>query len=138
VTRPLGAVTQWDRRPRTICDYSFYLVNEDTIELCPADSMQFGRSLLRILQQISRSDPRLGIVCLSKIDITDGCYRINIRTDDIPKLAIMFPTQDGEEQLIGLSLVLPMGRKKSPPLFTAATEIVTDLANTKLQANVSS
>jgi hypothetical protein len=46
---PLGVVPQRERRPRTICDYSFFLVNYDTIELCPAESMQFGRALLRIL-----------------------------------------------------------------------------------------
>jgi hypothetical protein len=60
--------------------------------------MQFGRALLRILQQIARSDPRLGSGYLSKIDIADGFYRIAIRPDDISKLAIMFPTQNGEEQ----------------------------------------
>jgi hypothetical protein len=42
------------------------------------------------------------------------------------------------EQLIGLPFVLPMGWKQSPPLFTAATEKVVDLANTKLQSKVSS
>jgi hypothetical protein len=39
---PLGMVTQWDRHPQTICDYFFYLVNDDIIELCPEESMQFG------------------------------------------------------------------------------------------------
>jgi hypothetical protein len=93
--------------------------------------------LLRILQHIARSDPRLGPVYLSKIDIADGFYRIAIHPDDIPKLAIMFLTQDGEEQSIRLPLVIPMGLKQSPPLFTAATETVADLANMKLQAKVS-
>jgi hypothetical protein len=129
---PLGVATQRDRRPCTICDYSFYLVNEDTIDLCPEGSMQFGRALLRILQQIARSDPRLGPVYLSKIDIADGFYRIAIRPDDIPKLTIMCPTRDGEEQLINLPLVLPMGWKQFPHLFTPATETIADLANAKL------
>jgi hypothetical protein len=71
-------------------------------------------------------------VYLSKIDIADGFYRIAIRSNDVPKLAIMFPTAEGEEPLVGLPLVLPMGWKQSPPLFTAATETVADLANTKL------
>jgi hypothetical protein len=48
---PLGVVPQCKRRPRTICDYSFFLVNEDTVELCPEESMQFGRALLRILHK---------------------------------------------------------------------------------------
>jgi hypothetical protein len=114
----------------------FYLVNEDTIELCPAECMQFFRALLRILQQIDRSDPCLGPVYLSKIDIVDGFYRIDIRPDDIPKLAIMFPTQDGEEQFTGLPLVLTMGWKQSHRLFLTSTETVADLANTNLQAKV--
>jgi hypothetical protein len=129
---PLGVVPQRDRRPRTICDYSFFLVNDGTIELCPEQSMQFGRALLRILQKIANSDPRLGLVYLSKIDIVDGFYRIAIRSNDVPKLAIMFPTAEGEEPLVGLPLFLPMGWKQSPPLFTAATETVADLANNKL------
>jgi hypothetical protein len=113
-------------------------VNEDTIEFCPDESTQFGRALLRILQHIAQSDPCLGPINLSKIDISDGFYRIAIRPDDIPKLVIMFPIQDGEEQLNGLSLVLTMGWKYSPPLFTATTETVADLTNAKLQAKVSS
>jgi hypothetical protein len=39
---PLGVVPQRDHHPQTICDYSFYLVNEYTIELCPEESMQSG------------------------------------------------------------------------------------------------
>jgi hypothetical protein len=46
ILSPLGVVPQRERRPRTICDYSLFLVNEDTLELCPAESMQFGRALL--------------------------------------------------------------------------------------------
>jgi hypothetical protein len=73
---PLGVVPQRDRRPCTICDYSFFFVNLDTIPLAPPESMQFGRDLWRILQQVSDTDPRLGPVHLSKIDIVDGFYQI--------------------------------------------------------------
>jgi hypothetical protein len=71
---PFDVVPQRDRRPRTICDYSFFFVNFDTIPLAPAESMQFGRALWRILQQVSDADPRLGPVHLSNIDIADGFY----------------------------------------------------------------
>jgi hypothetical protein len=135
---PLGVVPQRERQPRTTCDYSFFLVNDDTIALCPAESMQFVCALLRILQNISRSNPRLGPVFLSKIDISDRFYRIAIRSEDIPKLAIMFPKEAGEEQLIGLPSILPMGWRKSPPLFTSATETVADLANSKLRSRQAS
>jgi hypothetical protein len=76
--RPLGLVPQRERRPRTVCDYSFFLVNEGTIELCPEEFIQFGRALLRVLHKTARSDPRLGPVFLFKIGISDGFYRISI------------------------------------------------------------
>jgi hypothetical protein len=84
---PLDVVPQRYCRPRTICDYSLFLIKDDTIELCPEESMQFGRAL------IARSDPRLGPVFLSKIDIVYGVYRIGIRVDDVPTLGIISPTQ---------------------------------------------
>jgi hypothetical protein len=129
---PLGVVPQRDRLPRTISDYSFFGVNDDTIPLSPGEAMQFGRALQRILRTIARADPRLGPVYLSKIDIADGFYRIGIRVQDIPKLGVLFPARDGEEQLIGFPLRLPMGWSQSPPIFTAATETVADLANQHL------
>jgi hypothetical protein len=75
---------------------------------------------------------RSGPVYLFKIDISDGFYRISIRSEEVPKLAIMFPTGTGEERLIVQPLALPMGW--TPPLFNAATEKVADLANRKLRA----
>jgi hypothetical protein len=94
---PLGVVPQRDRRPRTISDYYFFGVNDDTIPLSPGEAMQFGCALQRILRTIARADPRLGPVYLSKIDIADGFYRIGVRVQDIPKLGVLFPERDGEE-----------------------------------------
>ncbi len=126
---PLGVVPQRDRRPRTICDYSFYDVNGDTVPLAPKDAMQFGRALHRLIAKIVAADPRFGPVYLSKIDIADGFYRIWLLPRDIPKLGVLFPNREGEPQLVGFPLVLPMGWESSPPYFCAATETVADLAN---------
>ena len=76
---PLGVVPQRDRRPRTISDYSYFLVNTDTSDAAPRDAMQFGRVLQRILQRIRRADPKYGPVYLSKIDIADGFYRVCVK-----------------------------------------------------------
>jgi hypothetical protein len=46
---------------------------------------------------------------------------------------VLFPARDGEEQLIDFPLVLPMGWSQSPPIFSAATETVADLANQHLK-----
>jgi hypothetical protein len=95
---PSGVVPQRDRRPRTISDYSFFGVNDDSIPLLPSEAMQFRRALQWILQVIARAGPRLGPVYLSKIDIANGFYQIGIRAQDIPKLGVLFPAREGEDQ----------------------------------------
>ena len=94
--------------------------------------MQFGHALDRILREILMADPALGPVYLMKVDISDGFYRINLNIDDIPKLGVVFPTAPGQEPLVALLLVLPMGWKNSPPIFTTATETIADLTNQRL------
>jgi hypothetical protein len=135
---PLGVVPQLGRRPRTICDYSFFCVNDETIDMAPAESMQFGRALSRILQSIARFDPRLGPVFLAKIDVDDAFYRIAIRVADVTKRSVIFPSEAGEEPLVALPLVFPVGWKESPPVLTSATESVADLANTLIRDNAAS
>jgi hypothetical protein len=129
---PLGVVPQRDRRPRTISDYSFFGVNHETLALSPAECMQFGKALLRVLRHLKSANPHLGPVYLSKIDIADGFYRIWVRASDVTKLGVLFPSTDGEEYLIGFPLALPMGWTESPKIFTAATETVADLTNHSL------
>jgi hypothetical protein len=94
--------------------------------------MQFGQAWYRILQQVSDTEPQLGPIHLSKIDIADGFYHIWIKAQDVPKRGIMFPSAEGEHPLVGFPLVFPMGWMQSPPLFTASTEMVADVANRKL------
>ena len=130
---PLGVVPQRERRPRTICDYTYFDLNDDTVPMAPQEAMQFGRALQRILQTIYYANPRLGPVYLSKIDIADGFYRIWVKAEDIPKLAVSFPSRPGEEPLVAFPLTLPMGWRESPPWFCTATETVADLANEALR-----
>jgi len=100
------------------------------------EAMQFGHALDRYLREILLADPKLGPVYLLKLDISDGFYRIDLAIDDIPKLGVVFPTWPGEEPLVAFPLVLPMGWKNSPPIFSAATETAADIANENLQNNV--
>ena len=132
---PLGVVPQRERRPRTISDYSYFGVNDDTVPLAHQSAMQFGRTLPRILQRIHESNPKYGPVFLSKIDIADGFYRIGLRPADALRLGVLFPSRPHERQLIGIPLVLPMGWAESPPAFCSSTETVADLANTALSTN---
>ena len=126
---PPGVVPQRGRRPRWIVDYSWWNVNDETLPLAPKEAMQFGHALDRILREILLADPALGPVYLSKLDISDGFYRINLAIEDIPRLGVVFPVKEGEEPLVAFPLVLPMGWANSPPIFSAATETAADLAN---------
>jgi hypothetical protein len=129
----LGVPPQRDRRPRSIIDYTFYHINEDTVVRAPPEAMQFGKALWRILAGIVQANTGLGPVYLSKVDIADGFYHIWVKAADIPKLGVLLPAEQGQERLIGFPVVLPMGWKESPPVFTSATETVTDLANGQIQ-----
>ena len=46
---PPGVVPQRDRRPRWICDYTWFGVNADTLPLAAKEAMQFGHALEQIL-----------------------------------------------------------------------------------------
>ena len=55
--------------------------------------MQFGHTLDRILKEILLANPAYGSVLMSKYDINDGFYQIDLKVEDmIPKLGVAFPT----------------------------------------------
>ena len=59
---PLGVIPQRNRLPRTIVDYTFSKVNSETLRVAPAEAIQFGRALPRVLQAIFDADPNFGPV----------------------------------------------------------------------------
>jgi hypothetical protein len=75
---PLGVVPQRDRRPRLINDLTFSGINTETVRTGPADAMQFGHTLLRLLYQIRHANPAFSPVYAMKIDVADGFYRVNL------------------------------------------------------------
>ena len=74
---PIGVVPQHSRRPRTIVDYTYHGVNQETVRLTAPEAMQFGRTLQRLLQRIGDADPKHGPVHMIKVDISDGFYRVH-------------------------------------------------------------
>lgn len=67
--------------------------------------MQFGRALYRILHAVHDADDKKGPVYLLKLDISDGFYRIAVRTNDILSLGIVLPYEPGEEPLVAFPIV---------------------------------
>lgn len=129
---PLGLVPQRNRRDRMISDYSYFDVNADTFNIAPSEAMQFGRTLWRLLFRIHHANDHFGPVFMSKIDLSDGFYRLWLRPEDTMRLAVLFPSREGEPPLIGIPLTNPMGWVSSPPNFCACTETIADLANDSL------
>lgn len=126
---PIGVVPQNDRRPHTIVDYTFSGVNSDTVLLCPAESMQFGRALDRILRKSLLAPPQHGAVYVIKVDIADGFYRFHLRPEQIPTLGVAYPKAPNGELLVAFPLTAPMGWVVSPPNFCGVTETITDITN---------
>ena len=129
---PIGLVPQRNRRDRMISDYSYFDVNNDTLNIAPSEAMQFGRTLWRLLYRIHHANAKFGPVYMSKIDLSDGFYRLWLRPEDTMRLAVLFPSRPNEPALIGVPLTNPMGWVSSPPNFCACTETVADLANDAL------
>jgi len=131
---PLGVVPQWDWRPRTIMDYTYSGVNEDTVPLNEHLPLQFGKALHWLLRQIVCCNPSQGPVYIIKLDIADGFYRIHLMPWHIPLLGVAFPMPASDQPLIAFPLAPLMGWS-SPPIFCAATKTIMDLMNHTLTQN---
>ena len=130
---PLGVVPQAQRRPRPICDHSFYGINQDTLPDAPEHAMQFGHTIWRLMYIIARANPAFGPVLLAKFDLADGYYRVPLAARTALLLATLLPVWEGEEPLVGIPLALTMGWTASPPYFCAVTETIADLVNHHLR-----
>ena len=106
---PIGLVEQRNRRDRMISDYSYFDFNADTFNIAPAEAMQFGRALSRFLYQIHHANSQFGPVYMSKIDLSDGFYRLWLRPEDTHRLAVLFPSRENEPALVGISTYQPNG-----------------------------
>ena len=134
---PMGVVPQRNRRPRTIIDYSYSNINQATHKLTPQESMQWGRTLQRILWYIYYADRRHGPVMLSKTDLSDGFYQLHLSPSGALQLAMPFPSNHGESPLVAVLTRLPIDWTESPPAFSAATETIADITNQLLEESLS-
>jgi hypothetical protein len=106
-------------------------VNKNTLPHSPLEAMQFGGALHRVLQQVRHANPHYGLVHLCQFNIKDGFYHMFLKADDCPRLAIILPKYNGEEQLVAIPMASTMGWVELPPTFCTMSETVTDLTNTK-------
>ncbi len=84
---------------------------------------------------MANANPAMGPVYIAKYYLSDGFYRLRLTIESAAALTIILPQREGEDQLVAMPLVLPMGWTQSPPSFLAATETIANLANTTLAKN---
>ena len=138
---PVAVVPQVNRRGRIILDLSFPVyqnvagvmtvtqqsVNESTVLQAPSQSVkEIGKVLPRLLQFMHDTDPGLHIL-FSKLDISDGFWRLIVRRADSFNFAYVLPQPAGEPTRIVVPSAVQMGWVESPPLFCTVTESARDV-----------
>ena len=106
---PIELVPQKTQRNRIILDYGYFNVNADTFIIAPLKSMQFGQTLWRLLHRIRHANSAFGPVYMSKVNLSDGVYRLWLCPKDTGHLNVLFPTRENESSLVGIPLMNPMG-----------------------------
>ena len=132
---PAAVKEERERKPRLLCDHSWYPVNDTTLPHAPPEAMQFGGALQRIMHQVRHANPRYGPVHMCKFDVKDGYYRMFLNANDCPRLGIILPVYENEEQLIAIPMSTTMGWVQSPPTFCTMSETVADLTNAKQRSS---
>ncbi len=93
----------------------------------PSQSVkEIGKVLPWLLQYMHDTPPGLHIL-FSKLDISDGFWRLIVRLADSFNFAYVLPHPDGEPICIVVPSALQMGWVESPPLFCMVTESARDL-----------
>jgi hypothetical protein len=147
---PVAAVPQVSRCPRIILDLSFPVYQDvdgvitatqasvnDTMALhAPKEAVRkIGKVLPRLLTYMRDTPAGLHIL-MSKLDISDGFWRLIVRDADCFNFAYVLPQREGEPCRIVILSAVQMGWVKSPSLFCAVTESARNLAQHFVDAAV--
>ena len=147
---PVALIPQVDRRGRIILDLSFPVyqevngvitvtqqsVNDSTVLTAPSIPVkEIGKVLPRLLQYMRDTPPGLHIL-FSKLDISDGFWRLVVKEEDCFNFAYVLPQAAGEPTRLVVPAAVQMGWVESPSLFCTVTESARDLAQHFVDATV--
>lgn len=157
---PLAVVPQTNRRGRLILDLSFPVqratptikpgrrskrklgevlqesVNDSTTRLAPIEPVkELGQVLPRLLTFMSET-PRHEHINFSKIDLSDGFWRMIVGEADCWNFAYVLPDPPGHQTRLVIPHALQMGWTESPGFFCAATETTRDIIQSLMDAKV--
>lgn len=124
---PLGLVLQHGWYDWMISDYSYFDVNQYTINTALGEAIQFGCALWHLLCHIHHANDIFGPVYISKDNLSNRFHRLFLPLEDTHHLVVHFPSRPNELDLIGIPLQNPMGWVYAPPNFSTCTETIADL-----------
>jgi hypothetical protein len=143
---PLAVVPQTGRRGRMILDLSFDVrkekekgsrkmgpviqpsVNSTTQVVVPEIPVRALGTVLPKLFLLMAATPADQVIHFSKIDLSDGFWRLITRQEDAYNFCYVMPSlSTGDPVLIVVPSALQMGWKQSPAAFCAATETGRDI-----------
>jgi hypothetical protein len=102
-------------------------VNDTTLLTAPAIPVkEIGKVLLRLLHYM-RGTPMGLHILFSKLDISDGFWRLIVREADSFNFAYVLPQEAGEPSRIVVLAAVQMGWVESPSHFCTVTESARDL-----------
>jgi len=96
---PPVLIPQSERQPWSIYNYSYSGLNAAIIQTTPLESMQFGAWGFLLLHEIVRADPLLDPVSMAKTDLSDAYMRVWLALKDVPKLAFVIPSVQGQSDV---------------------------------------
>lgn len=148
---PVAVVPQVGRRGRIILDLSFPVyqdvegvmtitqdsVNETTVITAPTTPVkEIGKVLQRLLHFMKMI--RAGRwIYFSKLDISDGFWRLIVRPEDSFNFAYVLPQPPGQPIRIVIPSAVQMGWVESPSYFCTVTECARDITQYLVDNNTS-
>jgi hypothetical protein len=149
---PVAVVPQVGRRGRIILDLSFPVyvskpgsrrkgeviqeaVNMTTEELAPKAAVKEIGKVLQALFEFMSNTPANKAILFSKIDLSDGFWRMIVDRDQRWNFCYVMPDPPGSRVRIVVPSALQMGWKESPPYFCAATETGRDFIQWLVDTN---
>ena len=143
---PVAVVPQANRRGRIILNLSFPIrskttnprragkivqpsVNESTIQTAPSTPVKLiGVVLFEMFEYMAAAPPNVDIL-LSKVDLSDGFWRMTVHAHDCYNFCYILPQPPSESTRVVIPSALQMGWQESPAYFCTATETGRDLIN---------
>ena len=138
---PVAVVPQTGRRGRIILDLSFPVYQDvngvatavqssvnDTTKLSAPDTpvKEIGKVLPRLLHYMRDTPAGLHIL-FSKLDISDGFWRLIVQEADSYNFAYVLPQEAGEPCRVVVPAAVQMGWVESPSHFCTVTETARDI-----------